>query len=375
VRIGVPLETKDGERRVGLTPQGARRLAQAGHTVLVERNAGRAVGLADADYAAAGATVVDAADAWSSDVVAKVKEVQPHEYSRLRPRSTILCYAQLNRDPALLDAVLRSGARIIAYENVRERDGSLPMLEPMSRIAGRLAPFVAAEILQSDAGAGVLVTGVDAIAAARVVVVGAGSVGAESARIAARFGCEVAVFSRGAARLDRLLDASVAASAPVTTAPIDASRERFEAAIADADIVIGAVRDAGKLTPKLISRELLGRMRPGSVLVDVGIDYGGISEASRQTVLSAPTFVACGVVHYGVPNIPARVARTATLALTAATLPYIERLARLGVDAALAADPGFAAGVMVWDGAVAHAGLAADSGRPLVPGPWTGAAS
>ncbi|HVO90413.1 MAG TPA: alanine dehydrogenase [Casimicrobiaceae bacterium] len=371
MRIGVPREIKDGERRVGMTPYGVGRLVGAGHAVVVEANAGRAVGFSDTDFAAAGARIVsEPAEAWSAEVVAKVKEVQPREYALLAPSSLVLCYAQLNRDAALTDAVLRARVRILAYENVRADDGTLPLLSPMSRIAGRLAPLIAAQLLASADGAGVLMTGVDAVAPARVLVVGAGTVAIEAARIAARIGCEVGVFSRGATRLRALAQALSAAGTPVQTARIDDSPARFADAVAEADVVIGAVRDPGKLSPKLISHDMLARMRAGSVLIDVGIDQGGISQASRQTVLSAPAFVASGVVHYCVPNMPALVARTATFALTAATLPCIERLANLGVERAVADDPGLAAGIMVWDGAVVHAGLASDCRLPLQRPPW-----
>jgi alanine dehydrogenase len=234
----------------------------------------------------------------------------------------------------------------------------------MSRIAGRLAPFVGAAALATDrGGAGVLVTGVDDVPAARVVVLGAGASGGEAARTAARIGCRVIVFSRGPERLASLERAAMAAGTPVSTFTLESSRSRFVEAIADANLVIGAVLEPGRLSPKLLTRALLRTMRPGSALVDIGIDQGGIAETSRMTRLSDPTYVEEGVVHYAVPNLPSLVARTATLALANATLPYVRALVERGLDAALAADPGLAAGVMTRDGRVVHPGLAADSGR------------
>jgi alanine dehydrogenase len=237
----------------------------------------------------------------------------------------------------------------------------------MSRIAGRLAPLAGAQALGSDrGGAGVLLTGVDDVPGARVVIVGAGNVGGEAARIAARMGARVTVFSRGAVRREALAAELAVQGFPVATFPLTAPGDaRFSAAVIDADLVIGGVLEPGTMSPKLISRALVAAMRPGSVIVDVGIDQGGIAETSRITKLSVPTYVECGVVHYGVPNMPALVARTATLAYTNATLPVIRALAARGVGRALKADPLLAAGLMVHEGQVVHAGLARDAGLPL----------
>jgi alanine dehydrogenase len=271
----------------------------------------------------------------------------------------------------LLRAMLASGVRVIAAEAVRDACGALPLLAPMSRIAGRLAPLVAADALRMNAGGnGTLITGVDDVEAARVVVVGAGNVGREAARIAARLGCRVTVFSRGARRLAALAAALAGEDSVVQTVGLSGRPDRLESEIAAADIVIGAVLEPGSLSPKLISRAAVARMRPGSALVDVGIDQGGIAETSRMTTLSSPTYLEEGVVHYAVPNMPALVARTATLALSAAMLPYVSALANAGVEAALGADAGLAAGVMVWEGAVVHGGLAADTGTEAAPAPW-----
>jgi len=362
MRIGVPRERKDGERRVGLLPDGAAALSASGHTVLVECGAGQHVGFDDASYIAAGARVVpDAAEVFGCELIVKVKELQRAEWPLLHPGTTVLGYAQLGRDPALLDAVLASHVACIAYETVAADDGSLPLLAPMSRIAGRLAPIVAASLLMNDrGGSGVLLPGLDGVAAGRVVILGAGSVGGEAARVAADLGCAVQVFGRSAQRLAALRERC---RCDVQVASIDATA--LASAIGDADVVIGAVLEPGSLSPKLVSRAMLRSMREGSVLIDVGIDQGGIAETSRMTTLSAPTFIEEGVVHYGVPNMPALVARTATLALTRATLPYVRAIADAGVDAALARDAGLRKGLQVRAGVVTHPALAHDSGRPF----------
>lgn len=364
MRIGVPRETKDGERRVAIVPDGVRTLGDAGHAVILESGAGAASGFSDAEYRAAGAVVVaDAGEAWACPLVVKVKEIQRGEYRRLSAATTVFGFAQLNRDRALLDAVLASGANVIAYETVRDASGALPLLAPMSRIAGRLAPLAGAQALQTSAGGnGTLITGTDGVAAARVVVIGAGNVGGEAARIAARLGCDVRVFSRGAARLATLEMSLARSGTPIAVSLLRDPGADLDAAVASADLVIGAVLEPGTLSPKLIRRDAVRAMRAGSALVDVGIDHGGIAETSRMTTLSQPTYVDEGVVHYAVPNMPALVARTATCALAAAVLPYVQRLAGRGVAGALAADASLAGGTMVLNGAVVHPGLARDAG-------------
>jgi alanine dehydrogenase len=361
MRIGVPRERKDGERRVGLLPEGAAALVAAGHVVLVERNAGERVGFDDAAYTRAGADIVgDCAGIFACALIVKVKELQRDEWPLLQAGSMVCGFAQLGRDRELLDAALAAGIGCIAYETVAARDGTLPLLAPMSRIAGRLAPLIAAGLLMNDrGGSGVLLPGLDGVPPGRVVIVGAGNVGSEAARVAASLGCAVRVFGRSASRLAALReccagDVEVTGSDPAALA----------SAIAGADVVIGAVLEPGKLSPKLVTREMLRAMRGGSVLIDVGIDQGGMAQTSRMTSLSDPTYVEEGVTHYCVPNMPALVARTATFALTRATLPYVRALADQGIDAALAADAGLRAGLQVRAGAVTHAGLAADSGLP-----------
>ena len=366
MRIGVPREIKDGERRVGAVPAGVRALVDDGHEVLVECGAGAAAGFADVAYGLAGARLVDGPEpVWSCDLIVKVKELQPAEYPALRRGATIFGFAQLTRDPRLVDTVVESGVRIVAYELVRDRSDALPLLAPMSRIAGRLAPFAGALALGTDrGGAGVLLTGVEGVAPARVVVVGAGTAGGAAARVAAQLGCRVTVLSRGGQRLTALAAALAQAGIPVVAQTLERiGAEGFAAAVADADLVIGAVLDPGKLSPRLISRSHLRAMRCGSAFVDIGIDQGGIAETSRMSRLSDPTYVEERIVHYAVPNMPALVARTATEALTAATLPYVRRMAGHGIAGALADDPGLAAGLLICDGTIVNADLAALTAR------------
>jgi alanine dehydrogenase len=366
MRIGVPREIKDGERRVGVTPDGVARLVADGHALFVAAGAGAAVGFADADYAAAGAQVcADPCIPWSCDLVVKVKELQPAEYPLLVAGTTVFGFAQLNRDPALLAGVLDARITVIGYETVRDACGGVPLLAPMSRIAGRLAPLVGAQVLGTiHGGAGVLLPGVDGVPGAQVVVIGAGNVGGEAARIAARLGARVTVFSRGAARRSSLTTTLAGEGHRIEAHALsEANHARFEEAVRAADLVIGGVLEPGTLSPKLISRTLVAAMRPGSAIVDVGIDQGGIAETSRMTSLSSPTYFECGVVHYAVPNMPALVARTATLALTDVTLPVVRTLAARSIAGAIAADPGLAAGVLVRDGMIVHPGLAADAAR------------
>jgi alanine dehydrogenase len=368
MRIGVPRERKDGECRVALTPDGARSLVAAGHELVVERGAGARVGFGDAAFVAAGASVdADPAAAFACPLIVKVKELQRDEIALLKPATTVMGFAQLARDRALLDAVLAARIGLIGYESVGDGQGGLPLLAPMSRIAGRLAPLVAASLLMNDrGGAGVLLPGVDAVAPARVVIVGAGNVGGEAARVALALGASVTVFARTAGRLAALRARCAGAGGDRLATTVNEPRA-LAAAIAEADVLVGAVLEPGRLSPKLVSRAMLRAMRARSVFIDVGIDHGGIGETSRMTSISAPTFVAEGVVHYGVANMPALVARTATLALAQAALPCVRLLADRGVAAALRFAAGLRGGLQVWDGAIVHPGLAADVGMPAAP--------
>jgi alanine dehydrogenase len=345
MHIGLPKEIKDGEFRVGLTPAGAGALVRAGHTVSVEPGAGAESGFADEDYLRAGASP---GDPWRATLIVKVKELQPAEQRKPRPEQTVFCFQHFAPDPPLLEAALASGATFVAFETVGEADGSLPILKPMSKIAGRLAVQVGAWCLQKhQGGSGVLLPGVDGVPPGKVVIIGAGTVGSNALAVAHGMGADVTVYERSGTRL-----AALQARYP---------RARFSTAapdVADADLVIGAVLVPGSLSPKLITRAMLRGMRRGSALVDVGIDQGGIAETSRPTKHSAPIFVAEGVVHYCVPNMPAACARTASLALEQALLPWLLELAAGGEPS-----PALASGYQVRAGKVVHAQLARDAGR------------
>lgn len=363
MRIGVPKEIKNHEYRVGVTPDGARALTNAGHRVLVQSNAGTRVGFDDAQYVAAGAHIAAAQAVYDCDMVIKVKELQPAEFSLQHAGQILYCYQHFAPDPALLDAALNSGVTGIAYETVSAPDGSLPLLTPMSAIAGKLAPQAGAWALQmANGGSGVLLAGVPGVLPARVLIVGGGVVGSNAARIAIGMGADVTLADRSASRL-----AQLEAMFGARLKTVISSVATLEPLIAASDLVIGAVLIPGKLAPKLIRRADLRRMRPGSVLVDVAIDQGGVSETSRATSHSDPIYVEDGVVHYCVPNMPSAVARTATLALTQATLPLALEIANKGLQQALADNPGLVPGVQTCKGKVTHAGLAQDTARPYTP--------
>ena len=363
--IGVPKEIKNHEYRVGLTPAGAHALKLAGHEVLVEKNAGARVGFSDAAYVEAGAALAEnAAGVYGrADMIIKVKELQAAEFPLMRSGQLLFAYQHFAPDPDLLQHVLDCGISCVAYETVADAQGNLPLLAPMSRVAGRLAPQVGAWALQmANGGSGVLLGGVAGVPPGKVVIVGAGSVGTNALQIAVGMGAQVTLFDRGVSKLAALDQIYRGRIATGVADPLT-----LERAIADADLVIGAVLIPGKLSPKFISRALLKRMRPGSVIVDVGIDQGGIAETSRPTSHSSPLFVEEGIVHYCVPNMPSAVARSATLALTQATLPYALKLANLGLRRALAEDAGFMQGLQIHAGKVTHEGLAQDTGRDYLP--------
>lgn len=361
--IGVPKEIKDHEYRVGLTPDGAAQLVKAGHTVRVEARAGARVGFGDEDYRAAGAQVVaSATEVYGCDMVIKVKELQRVEFRLARPGQNLFCYHHFAPDPELLDAMLAAKAACVAYETVTAPDGSLPLLVPMSQIAGRLAPQVGAWALQmANGGSGVLLGGVPGVAPAKVAVIGGGTVGASAVRIALGMGADVTLLDRSAARPGRFEEVFGARLKTAISNP--QSVARF---VAESDLVIGAVLIPGKLAPRMISRGDLKRMRPGSVIVDVAIDQGGVCETSRPTSHSNPIYIEEGIVHYCVTNMPSAVARTATLALTQATLPYALEIANKGLKRAVTENAGLRDGLQTHGGRVTHAGLAHDAGRAFV---------
>lgn len=347
--VGVPRETKPGERRVGLDAPAVRALADEGIAVRVERGAGAGIGVADEDFARAGAALVARDEAWASDLVVKVKEVQEGEWERLRPGATLFSFQHLVGAPALTRRLAAAGVTVIAFEMVRDTEGGFPILAPMSILAGRLAIDAAAT---------------HGTALARVLVLGAGHAGREAVRRALERGLQVSVLCRREASRDALraqfgnrIDAGIATPAAV------------ERAALAADAIVGAVFVAGSATPKLLSRALVARMKRGAVIVDVCIEEGGIAETSRPTSHAQPTFVEHGVVHYAVGNMPALVPEIATAALAKAVLPYVRSLAAKGTLRALHDDAGLRAGTLLWNGLVTDAALAKEAGVPCSPLP------
>ena len=365
MRIGVPKEIKVHEYRVGLVPAGVRELVAAGHKVVVESGAGAGIGMDDEAYRAAGATIAaTAAEVFSQvELIVKVKEPQPAECQLLRPTHTLFTYLHLAADPVQANGLLRSGATAIAYETVTARNGSLPLLTPMSEVAGRMSIQVGAASLQkASGGSGVLLGGVPGVPPAKVVILGGGVAGTHAAEIAVGMRADVTVVDRS---VDRLRELSSTFGPSLRTAY--STSETIERLVQDADLVIGAVLIAGAAAPKLVTRGMLKTMQPGSVVVDIAIDQGGCFETSRPTTHAAPTFVVDGIVHYCVANMPGAVPRTSTFALTNATLPYVRAIADLGWQAAFKRDPGLAAGLKVHGGTLTHEAVAQSLGIPQRP--------
>ena len=362
MRIGVPSEIKVHEYRVGLMPAAVRELIIGGHSVTVQSGAGLGVGCSDEDYRGAGAQILgDAAAVFAaSDMIVKVKEPQASECALLRPGQLLFTYLHLAADKAQAQALMKSGAVCIAYETVTSPDGSLPLLVPMSEVAGRMSIQVGAYYLQkAQGGRGVLLGGVAGIPPAKVVVIGGGVAGTHAVEMAHGLRAEVTVIDRSLPRL-RALD--VQFHGVVLT--LYSTAESIERAVTEADLVIGAVLVPGAAAPKLVTEAMIKRMRPGSVVVDIAIDQGGCFATSRPTTHADPVYVVHGVTHYCVTNMPGAVARSSAQALNNATLPYVKALADKGWKQALAADAGLQAGLNVVDGRVVHAAVARDLGLP-----------
>jgi len=344
--IGVPREIKTAERRVALTPDGTRELTAAGHQVFIERGAGAGAHFPDDAYAAAGATLCDQLDAWGAELVVKVKEPVEDEPSLLDESQLLFTYLHLAAAPELVKALCDSGATAVAYETVQLRDGTLPLLVPMSEVAGRLAAQAAATSLVAEGGGrGVLIGGVAGVDPARLVVIGGGVVGMNAARVALGMGAEVTVFDRSLPRL-RALESLLSGRVKLRYSTVQA----VEQAAAEADAVIGAVLVAGARAPRLLSAAAVDAMREGAVIVDVAIDQGGCIETARPTTHVDPTYVVSGVVHYCVANMPGAVPVTSTLALTNATLPYVRALADYGLEGACGRLPELTGGINVCKG-------------------------
>lgn len=354
--IGIPKEIKDHEFRVGVSPTGVRALTLAGHQVMVEQHAGAVVGFGDAVYRAAGATLVrSAAKVYAADLVIKVKEPQPDEFHLLRAGQILFTYLHLAAERPLVATLLKRRVTAVAYETVRDANGTLALLTPMSEVAGRIAVQAGAASLEMiNGGNGTLLGGVPGVMPANVVIVGGGVAGTQAAQMAVGLGAHVSVLD---INLKRLRELDVHFGGRVAT--LYSERAALETVLADADLVIGAVLVPGRSAPKLISREMVRSMRRGSALVDIAIDQGGCAETSRPTTHSTPRYIESGVVHYCVTNMPAACARTATQALTHATLPYALMLAKHG-RAAFDLDLGLRAGLNTDDGKISLAGLAED---------------
>lgn len=362
--IGVPAEIMDNEYRVALTPAGVEALTHAGHQVLVERGAGIGSGFPDDEYARAGATLVDsAAQAYAAEMVVKVKEPLPQEYPYLRPGLILFTYLHLAAHETLLQALIERRVNAIGYETVQRDDGALPLLTPMSEIAGRMAVQIGAHFLEKpQGGRGILLAGVPGVLPGSVVILGGGTVGTNAAQVALGLGARVTVIDINLDRL-RYLDQILHGSLNT----IASHRRNITEAVRRAEVVIGAVLVPGARAPILVPETLVAEMAPGSVIIDIAVDQGGCIETIHPTSHSHPTYTVHGVVHYGVPNIPGAVPRTSTYALSNATLPYILQIADSGFEGALRTDKALARGVNTAYGEITHPAVAQAFGRDWVP--------
>src|ERR1700712_2221428 len=365
MRIGVPTEIKTREYRVGLTPASVRELVQHGHQVIVEHDAGAGIGYGDDAYRSAGAVIADTAAAGfeTAELIVKVKEPQPAEIALLRQGRILFTYLHLAADRMQTQGLMKSGATCIAYETVTDRAGTLPLLAPMSEVAGRMAVQVGAHCLEREqGGAGILLGGVPGVPPAKVVVLGGGVSGTNAARMAVGLEASVTIIDKS---LPRLKELDLQFGPRATT--VFATTAAIEAAVLAAALVIGAVLVPGAAAPKLVTRDMVRRMRPGAVLVDIAIDQGGCFETSRPTTHSDPTYIKDGVVHYCVTNMPGAVARTSTYALTNATLPFVLALAGKGWRQAMLDDPHLAEGLNIDAGRVTHLAVAQALGLHHTP--------
>jgi len=368
MKVGVPKEIKTQEYRVGLTPESVAELVRAGHQVLVETNAGVGSGASDAHYQKVGAKILpDAASVFAeAELIVKVKEPQPAECAMLKPHHTLFTYLHLAADKPQAEALMKSGATCIAYETVTNRAGRLPLLQPMSQVAGRMSVFVGANaLMRTKRGRGLLLGGVPGVPAANVVILGGGVSGTHAAEMAIGCRANVTVFDRHMPRLEEL---DVQFAGAVDT--VYATQAAIDAAVIEADLVIGAVLVPGVSAPKLVTRAILKEMKPGAVLVDIAIDQGGCFETSRPTTHDDPVYEVDGILHYCVANMPGAVPRTSTYALNNVTLPFALDLANKGVKAALKADPHLAQGLNVAEGKIAYEGVAKDLELPYAKPSW-----
>jgi alanine dehydrogenase len=365
VKVGVPTEIKTDEYRVALTPAGVRELSDHGHEIFVQAAAGLGSAIGDDDYARQGATIVPDADTvfGEAELIVKVKEPQPAEVARLEPRHTLFTYLHLAPDPELTRALLESGATCIAYETVEDRNGRLPLLAPMSEVAGKIATQAGAFMLEKPLGGrGMLLGGVPGVAAGKVMVIGGGVVGQNAAEIAIGMGAETYVYDKS---IDRLRELEVLLNGRCSTC--FASTLEIEQRLPEIDLVVGAVLVHGAKAPHVVTRGHLKMMKRNAVMVDVSIDQGGCFETSRPTTHSDPTYEVDGIIHYCVANMPGAVPITSTYALTNATMPYVVKLADRGAQRALADDPGFMRGLNVAAGRLTYEPVARDQGLDYTP--------
>ncbi|MEQ9434629.1 alanine dehydrogenase [Hyphomonas sp.] len=368
MRIGVPTEIKKQESRVGLTPESVGELTRAGHMVNIQSGAGLGSGFANDAYTLVGATILPDADAvfGASELIVKVKEPQPEETARLTPAHTLFTYLHLAPDPVQAAGLMKSGCMAIAYETVTDDEGGLPLLRPMSQVAGRMSMQVAAwALMRTKRGRGILLGGVPGVAPSRVVIIGGGVSGTHAAEIAVGMRADVTVFDRNNNRLAEL-DEQFRGSLKTMYSTAHSLAE----AIKDADLVIGAVLIPGASAPKLISRAQLSTMKPGAVLVDIAIDQGGCFETSHATTHEDPIYDVDGILHYCVANMPGAVPRTSTYALNNATLPFVMQIASRGAREAINANPHLARGLTVDGGRIAHEAVASDLGEAYVRPDW-----
>ena len=368
MRVGVPKEIKNHEYRVGLTPPSVSDLVAAGHQVMVQTGAGLGIDFEDSDYVTAGATILpDAASVFAqSDMIVKVKEPQPSEIALLEPRHVLFTYLHLAADKPQAEGLMASGATCIAYETVTANDRSLPLLKPMSEVAGRMSVQVGAHYLEKEQGGrGILLGGVPGVAPAKVAILGGGVSGVNAAQMAVGMRADVTIYDISNARLAEL---DMFFSSQIKTAY--ASKAAIAAAVKNAHLVIGAVLVPGAAAPKLVTREMVKTMKRGSVLVDIAIDQGGCFETSHATTHQDPVFEVDGVIHYCVANMPGAVARTSAFALNNATLPFALKLANLGAEGAMKADPHLANGLNVYKGKIAYKAVADDLDLPFEA--WVG---
>ncbi|MES2394138.1 MAG: alanine dehydrogenase [Acidobacteriota bacterium] len=363
--IGVPKEVKDHESRVGITPAGVKALTDAGHKVLVEKDAGALSSFPDDDYQSVGAEIVGAAsDVWRlADMVVKVKEPVPQEYFHFREGLVLFTYLHLAPLKELTDALLQKKVTGIAYETVKDRAGTLPLLTPMSEVAGRLSVQVGAAYLEKEhGGRGVLLGGVPGVPPGNVCIIGGGIVGTNAAKIAVGMGAKVTLLDLNLNRLRELDDVF---NGKLFT--LASNSYNIERAVAEADLLIGGVLIPGAAAPKIVTKAMVARMKKGAVIVDVAIDQGGCIETAHPTTHSDPSYLVNGVVHYCVTNMPAAVPNTSTLALTNATFPYVMHLAKVGAKEAIRANAGIAEGVNTYDGHLTYKAVAEGQGREFTP--------